>query len=177
MTAISGTTLTLRTEAGTETVDTTATTKFTKEMQSVSLSAVKVGDIVHVAAPRPNATSTVAPGTGTVTATRVEIVEPTLTGRVTNVTGAQISLVGPDGQTLSVSTTPATKYYSGPTAALASTVKVDSYIVAEGSQDSLTHLTADVIRVREAPGAMPAGRMGSPGSRGDWGPRPAAPSA
>ena len=171
VTAINGTTLTLRTENGTETVDTTPSTTFTKELRPVGLSAVRVGDVVHVAGHRPTASATqVPPGTGTVTASRVVIVEPALTGRVTAVAGTTISLVGRDGKLLTVETTPSTRYYTGSTSATAAAVTVGSRIVAEGARNSLTHLTADLVVVR------PAGAKGGLGARratpGPWGPGP-----
>ena len=48
VTKISGSTLTLRTLAGTVTITTTASTTYTREEQTVKFSALKVGDVVAV---------------------------------------------------------------------------------------------------------------------------------
>lgn len=155
VTAINGTTLTLRTEEGTETVKTTAATTFTKERETLKLSQLHVGDVVRAGVPRPAGTAnpgTVTPGTGTVTAERIEVVLPVLTGRVTAVNSGGYTMTGPDGQYLTVTTTSATRYYSGSSTTTAATVKVGTHIVAEGAQDSLTKLTADVVTVAPAPG-------------------------
>lgn len=180
MTAIHGTTLTLRTEAGTETVTTTSSTTVTKERQVVSLSAVKVNDVVDVAGPRPTAGSppTSPNGTGTVAATRIAIVEPSFVGRVQSVDPGGYTLVGPDGQLLTVTTTGSTTYYTGGTTkATPSAVTAGAYITAEGTQDTLTRLTADVVSVRPAPGTRPSGPGGPDGAGGWKGPTPATPSA
>ena len=162
ITAINGSTLTLRTENGTETVKTTSTTKYTKERQTFSLAKLRVGDIVRIDAPRP--TTNVTPGTGTVTATQVDVVLPELGGRVTAVAAGQYSLVGPAGQLLTISVDSGTRYYSGQTAGTAAAVKVGSRVVAEGTQDSLTHLKADTVTVLPTNG--PPGK-GGPGA-GGW---------
>ena len=75
-------TLTLRTETGTETVDISSTTTFTKEMQTIDLNAIALNDVVRVVPVRPTSgsapsgTTPVTPGTGTVAASRVIVVEP-----------------------------------------------------------------------------------------------------
>ena len=154
ITALSGGTLTLRTLTGTETVNTTSSTVYMKEGQKVTPSDLAVGDVVHVRGTPDSTTDT--PGTGTVTAKGIDIVEPSLGGRVTSVSGSTISLVGRDGVLLSVTTTPSTRYMSGRTSAASSAVTVGSFIRAEGTRNSLTQLTADVVRVLPAPGTRPA---------------------
>jgi hypothetical protein len=161
--------LLLRTEAGTETVKTSSSTVYTKEMETIAFSQLRVGDIVDVAAGRPTA-ATSTPGTGTVTATRVEVVLPELSGRVTSIAGGLYTLVGPDGRILTVTSTPGTtRFYRGSSKSTASTVKVGSYIVAEGAQDSLTHLSADTITVIPTSGAAGPRTGGFAGhGAGDW---------
>ncbi len=167
-------TLTLRTETGTETVDISSTTTFTKEMQTIDLNAIALNDVVRVVPVRPTSgsapsgTTPVTPGTGTVAASRVIVVEPTFTGRVTSISpGAggmtTLSLVGEGGRLLTVNTSGSTKYYSGTTSSSASAVTVGTYISAEGAQTGITSLTADVVSVRTAP-------VGGPRA-GAWGPR------
>lgn len=174
ITQISGSTLTLRTEAGTETVDTTSATQYTRERQTIALSDLKVGDVVHVI-PTAGAARPATPGTGTVTASRIVVVEPVLAGRVTAVDGDTVSLVGRDGRELTVTLTGATKYFNGAANADRSAVTVGSRIMAMGSQDSLTHLTAGVVTVlpagSRAAGPMWRGGGGFPGGRpGRFGP-------
>lgn len=110
ITAINGSTLSLRTEQGTETVTTSSSTTYTKEQQSISIGGLHVGDIVHVAG-TPTSTSA-TPGTGTVAATAVAVVQPTLAGRVASVSGGTLNLIGKDGRQFTVSVTGSTRYYS-----------------------------------------------------------------
>nr|MDQ2725437.1 DUF5666 domain-containing protein [Actinomycetota bacterium] len=169
ITAINGSTLTLRTENGTETVDTSASTTYSKEMQTVSFSTLAVGDVVHVGAAPPSTTASgtstpPVPGTGTVNATIVTVVEPSLGGRVSATGNDGYTLVGRDGRQFTVTTTGSTRYYNGTTQASPSAVAVGDHVMAEGNQDTLTHLTADVISVGPAPGTPRAGAPAPPSS-------------
>lgn len=164
VTAINGSTLTLRTENGTETVKTTSTTKYAKERQSTTFSQIKVGDVVRIAALRPT-TAAAVPGTGTVTATEIDVVLPTLAGRVTAVAAGKYTVVGRSGELLTISVSSSTRYYDGTTKSTASAVKVGSRIFAEGAQDTLTHLNADTVTVLPKLVAG-AGKHGP----GGWGP-------
>lgn len=163
ITAIKGSTLSLRTENGTETVVTSSSTTYRKEMQKVSFSDLAVNDVVHVAA-TPASTSSATPaerGTGTVDATAVMVVEPSFEGRVTSFSSGTYSLVGRDGQLLKVKPTKSTRYYDGMTQAGASAISVGSHVRAEGPRVTLSDLTADVISVRPTP---PAGAPSMPGA-------------
>lgn len=156
VTAIDGSTLTLRTLNGTETVDTSASTTFAKEMQAIHLSDVHLGDIVRVAGapavPGSRPSPPADPGTGTVRATQVTVVEPSLFGRVAAVHNGVYTLVGPSGQLLTVTTTPSTRYYTGAGTRASSTAITDgSRIDAQGTQQDLTHLSAAVISVVPTP--------------------------
>jgi hypothetical protein len=170
ITQISGSTLTLRTEQGTETVNTSSATQYTKEHQTISFNDLKVGDVVHVV---PDAASAkpATPGTGTVSASRIVVVEPMLFGRVASIDGDTVNLVGRDGRELTVTLTGATKYYNGQQGADRSAVTVGSRILAMGSQDSLTHLTASTVTVLPAGAHGAAGPMwrGFPGRSGHFG--------
>lgn len=170
ITQISGSTLTLRTQQGTETVNTSGSTQYMKDRQSMAFSDLKVGDVVRVI---PDAASAkpATPGMGTVTASRIVVVEPMLAGRVAAVDGDTVSLVGRDGRELTVTLTDATRYFNGTQGADRAAVSVGSRIVAAGSQDSLTHLTASTVTVLPAGGggAGPMGR-GLPGRPGHLGP-------
>jgi hypothetical protein len=171
ITQISGSTLTLRTEQGTETVNTSSATQYTKEQQTISFNDLKVGDVVHVV---PDAASAkpATPGTGTVSASRIVVVEPMLFGRVASIDGDTVNLVGRDGRELTVTLTGATKYYNGQQGADRSAVTVGSRIMAMGSQDSMTHLIASTVTVLPADAHGAAGPMwrGFPGRPGHFGP-------
>ncbi|HET9690736.1 MAG TPA: DUF5666 domain-containing protein [Acidimicrobiales bacterium] len=167
ITAINGSTLTLRTEDGTQTVDTSSTTTYTKERTTITAGDLHVGDVVRVVATRPStssgATTPPAPGTGTVDAQKVTVVEPTFAGRVDNITGSTYELVGRDGQLLTVTTTPSTRFYDGAATASSSAITVGSHVVAEGTQTGITTLTADVLAVGPArPAGPPTGGSGAP---------------
>ncbi len=165
ITRISGSTLTLRTENGTETVDTSSSTTYAKEMQTVSFGSLEVGDVVHVAAaPATSGTSPsvsgsgssglstpAQPGTGTVSAARVTVVEPSLAGRVTSNSNGTFTLVGRDGQLLMVNTTSGTRYYNGTASTTSSAISDGTRVMAEGSQTGIASLNADVITVAPTP--------------------------
>jgi Domain of unknown function (DUF5666) len=173
ITQISGGTLTLRTQTGTETVTTSGTTQYLKARRSISLADLKVGDVVRVVA-APGAARPATPGTGTVAAQRIVVVEPVLAGRVQSIDGDTVTLVDRDGRLLTVTLIDATTYFTGTQTATRSALAVGSRIVAAGSQDSLTHLTADAVTVlpaRPAAGwwgrrhtARPGGVAPAPGS-------------
>ncbi len=165
VTGISGTTLTLRTENGTETVDTSSSTTYVKERQTISFSDIKVNDVVRVVPVRSSTSSTSpppTPGTGTVDAQRIMVVEPALAGRVQSVTtgssGDTITVVGPEGQLLTVTTSGTTRYYRGRTQVTASAVTTGARIVAQGSRTGLKTLSADLVVVMpNRPPVPPAG--------------------
>jgi hypothetical protein len=144
VTKISGSTLTLRTVAGTVTVTTTATTTYSRENEKVKFGAVSVGDVVAVRGGRgssPTATSPIA-------ATSITIEVPSISGRVQSVTGETVTLVTGDGQLEDVTVSGATAFHGvrGATATIAS-LKAGVYIVAQGSQLSLTSFNADDVQV------------------------------
>ncbi len=150
--------MTLRTENGTETVETSSATTYSQELRTVGLSDLHVGDVVHVVATPVSTTGSASastppqPGTGTVRATEVTVVEPSFAGRVASSGNGRYTLVGRDGQLLTVTTTGSTRYYDGTSQAASSVVSVGSHVMAEGTQSSLTDLTAKVIAVGPAPG-------------------------
>lgn len=161
ITSISGSTLILRTLNGTETVETGSSTSYYKEMQTISFSDLATGEVVHVmGAPVSTGSSAskssapAQPGTGTVEAKRITVVEPTFSGRVrSKSSNGTLTIVGMDGQLLTVETTSSTRYYKGTTKTTSSAVADGTRIVAEGAQSSLSTLSADVIIVAPAPPA------------------------
>jgi hypothetical protein len=181
ITAIQGSTLTLRTMNGTETVDTSSATTFTKELQTISLSDLHIGDVVQVVGtPASNSSSDSSsssrarsePGTGILAATRVAVIEPTFMGRVISRSGATYTLAGPEGQLLSVTTSGSTRYYRGTSEVSSLAISSGSRIMVEGTQQTLTSLRADLITL--APPAPSLGRHVAPGSSPV--PRPRAPT-
>ena len=145
VTKISGSTLTLRTLAGTVTVTTTSSTTYTREQAKVKLSAVKVGDVVAVRGKRSGTSPT---ATSPIAATAITIEVPSLSGRVQSVSGDTVTLVTGNGQLEYVTVSSSTTYHGvrGASAALSS-VKAGVYIVAQGTQVSLTALNADDVQV------------------------------
>ena len=145
VTKISGSTLTLRTLAGTVTVTTTSSTTYSREEQSVKLSAVKVGDVVAVRGKRSGTSPT---ATSPIAATAITIEVPSISGRVQSVSGNTVTLVTADGQLENVTLSGSTAYHGVRGAsATESSIKAGIYIVAQGTQIDLTTLTADNVEV------------------------------
>jgi hypothetical protein len=162
VTRISGSTLTLRTLAGTVTVTTSSSTTFSREEQTVHLNAVKVGDVVAVRGKRggtaPTATSPIA-------ATAITIEVPSVAGRVQSVSGNTVTLVTGNGQLENVILSSSTAYHGvRGAAATRSSLKAGIYIVAEGSQVSLTTLNADDVQVLGTLSFAPHGLPGHSGT-------------
>lgn len=143
ITQISGSTLTLRTEQGTETITTSSSTTYSKEHQTIAFNQLHTGDIVHVAGTAASTTTT--PGTGTWAATAVNVEEPSLGGRVASISGDTLSLVGREGRLFTVQLNGSTRFYSQGTTSTRSAITVGSHVHAEGNQTDLTHLTADAV--------------------------------
>jgi uncharacterized protein DUF5666 len=144
VTKISGSTLTLRTISGTVTVTTTASTKYSRENKSVKFSAVAVGDVVSVRGTRGSSSTATSP----VAATAITIEVPSVTGRVQSVSGNTVTLVTSDGQLVTVTVSSSTAYQGVRGAsATRSSLKAGVYVVAEGTQTSLTTYSADNVQV------------------------------
>lgn len=143
---------------GTETVVLSSSTAYRKERQAISRSDLAVGDVVQVAgspASSGSSSSPQPPGTGTVDAKTVTVVEPTFSGRVLADRNGTMTLVGPEGQLLTVSTSGSTRYYEGTSTTSASAVSDGSHVMAEGTRTSITHLNADLVALMPAPGHAP----------------------
>ena len=145
VTQVSGSTLTLRTLAGTVKVTTTSSTTYSREEHQVKLSAVKIGDVVSV---RGQRTGTSPTATSPIAATEITIEVPSVTGRVQSVSGDTVTLVTGNGQLEYVTLSSSTAYHGlrGASAAMSS-IKAGVYIVAQGTQVSLTTLNADDVQV------------------------------
>jgi hypothetical protein len=159
VTKISGSTLTLRTLSGSLTVTTSASTKYSREGRSVTIAAVKVGDVLQIRGARATSSTATSP----IAATAITIEIPTVMGRVQSVSGNTITLVTGDGQLEYARTSSATVYqgFRNATATSAS-VKAGIYI--------LTHITVDGIQVLGTTGFGPHSFPNHP--RGDASPRP-----
>jgi hypothetical protein len=170
VTGISGSTLTLRTLAGTVTVTTSSSTKYSREGKQLTFSAIKVGEVVQVRGSHGTAAKT---ATAPIAATAITIEVPTIMGRVQSVSGNTVTLVTSDGQLEFVTTSGATAYqgFRGASATSAS-VKAGIYIVAQGTETDLTHMTADGIQVLGTMSFAPHSFPGHPGAKPS--PRPSA---
>jgi Domain of unknown function (DUF5666) len=162
VTKVSGSTLTLRTLAGTLTVTTTSSTTYSREAQQVHLSAVKVGDVVAV---RGSRTGTSPTATSPIAATAITIEIPSISGRVQSVSGNIVTVVTGDGQLAFITISSSTAYHGvrGATAT-SSSLKAGVYIVAQGTQKSLTTLSADNVEVLGALSFTPHGFPGHSGT-------------
>jgi hypothetical protein len=170
VTRIAGSTLTLRTITGSVTVTTNASTIYSREDQKVKFSAVTVGDVVAVRGSRgasPTATSPIA-------ATAITIEVASISGRVQSVSGDIVTLVTGDGQLEYVTVSSATIYRGtrGATAS-SSSLKAGIYVVAQGTQVSLTTLSADEVQVLGTLSFVPHSFPGHAGSA----PMPAQPGS
>jgi hypothetical protein len=160
VTKISGPTLTLRTISGAVTVTTTSTTTYSLENKTVKFSALSVGEVVAVRGTRgtsPTATTPIA-------ATAITIQVPSVSGRVQAVSGDTVTLVTSDGQLEYVTLSGATAYHSiGSATATIASVKAGVYIVAQGTQVSLTTFNADNVQVLGTLSFTPHSFPGFPG--------------
>ncbi len=161
VTKISGSTLTLRTLAGTVTVITSSSTTYSREDAKVKLSAIKVGDVVAV---RGKRTGTSPTATSPIAATAITIEVPSISGRVQSVSGDTVTLVTADGQLETVNVSSSTAYHGvrGATASLSS-IKAGVYITAQGTQVSLTTFSADDVQVLGTPSSSSRSFPGFPG--------------
>ncbi len=154
VTAMSGSRLTLRTIDGTQTVVEGSSTTYYELLEKVSSSDVSVGDVVAVTgSPVSSSSKPASPGTGALDAKTVTVVEPRFTGRVLSHSDGTLTLVGPDGQLLSVSVTSSTRYVAKGEKASSSAVSDGSQVTAEGTRTGITRLRAALVVVGPAPGA------------------------
>lgn len=148
VTAISGGTLTVRTLTGSITVTTSSSTRYVKEGRSIGLSDVRVNDVISVRGQRQSG-SGAQPST-TITARQITVVMPAFVGRVVSVVGPTIFIVTANGQMAYVYTTSSTAYAMAGAASSLGAVQPGRFVYAVGTQNDLTHLTADVVRITSA---------------------------
>jgi Domain of unknown function (DUF5666) len=169
VTAISGSTLTLKSERGTATatVHIAAGATLQRAGQTASLSDIHVGDTITAVGTLNSDKS--------LNAERVEIVLPHAGGQITKISGADITVKDPFGGTLVIHTNASTKFVTltkganGPvqsTTTLGS-LKVGDFITAEGTKNSDGSLTALTVSTLPAGAHFPGpGRTGFPGQPG-----------
>jgi hypothetical protein len=143
VTAINGTSVSLRTEDGwTRTVTVTEDVTITKAGVEIELGALSVGDTVRLRQTRND--------DGTWTVTGIVVVVPTTVGTVTAVDADSITIRGRNGTTEEIATTSSTVYRLGPNAGARSDVVVGAVIVAAGTEDAAGKLTATTVVVELA---------------------------
>ena len=109
--------------------------------------------------------------TSPIAATAITIEVPTITGRVQSVSGNTITLVTSDGQLEYATTSSATVYQGiGGAAATSASVKAGIYVVVQGTETDLTHITADAVEVLGSTPFTPHSFPNHP--RGDASPKP-----
>jgi hypothetical protein len=144
VTAISGNTLTLKSERGstTSTVHVLSSATIQRAGQTAGLSDIHIGDTIAVAGTQNSDKS--------FNAERVEIILPHAGGQITKISGSDITVSDHGGGALVIHTTASTKFVTltkganGPvqsTTALGS-LKVGDFIVAEGTKNSDGSITA-----------------------------------
>ncbi|MGC8482007.1 MAG: DUF5666 domain-containing protein, partial [Acidimicrobiales bacterium] len=147
------------------TIDLSSSTTYEKAGTTVSLSALKVGDMI-------TATGTIASDHTALNADSVTVQLPHFAGKVTSVTGDTITITRPDGTTSTITVTSSTTYLSGGSSSSLSAIAVGSFVDAEGAVTGTNAMTASIIHVsngvpqggpRQGPGGGPQGGPGGPG--------------
>jgi hypothetical protein len=161
ITAINGSNLSLKTDDGwTRTIAVTSDTVITRAGTTIAIGDLEVGDSIVFRQERQT--------DGTYTITEIRVVLPTVAGHVTKVDGTTITVLRRDGTTQVIHVDGSTTYQvDGVTNPTLSDIKVDSVIVAQGTQRADGSLDADVVgsgfgrgwdHDGDGPG-MPGGKM------------------
>jgi hypothetical protein len=164
ITSINGSDVSLKTEDGwTRTIAVTSGTTITKGGQTTAVSDLAVGDEVRIAEQRND--------DGTYTVTQIHVVQPTIGGRVTAIDGSTITVTVPGGTTSKIHVSADTKIsVDGTTGAKVSDIKVNSFVIAQGTQRSDGSLDASTVHSGVGPmhgkggPDHPGGRHGAPDS-------------
>lgn len=136
--AVSESSLTLRTPAGTKTIGLTAATVFYDGKDKATQAAVKVGEIVHVRLVDPRATTPVA--------AVVRVLPAHLEGWVTSVSGDTITITDHDGFTRTIRTSDGTAVTKDGADSSLAAVTVGSFVGALGDVDA-AGTTLDAKRI------------------------------
>jgi hypothetical protein len=139
ITAINGSNLSLKTDDGwTRTIAVTSATTITRAGTTIAVSDLKVGDEIAFRQDRQD--------DGTYTITQIRVVLPTVAGQVTKVDGSTITVKRFDGTTQTIHVDAGTTFrIAGVTNPTVSDVKVDAFIVAQGTQRADGSLDADAV--------------------------------
>jgi hypothetical protein len=139
--AISGSTITLKTEDGwTRTITVSSSTTITKGGQAIAVGDLAVGDAIAFRQTRAS--------DGTWTVTAIAVLEPTVAGIVTAVTADSITVAGRDGASTTIATTGSTIYRLGRAAATRADVTVGAAILARGTKTSTGAFTATSVTIK-----------------------------
>lgn len=170
ITAINGSSLSLKTDDGwTRTITVASTTKITRSGQSIALGDLKVGDQIVFGQTRAT--------DGSYTIDQIQVVLPTIGGQVTAVGSDSITVSRKGGNsTATIHVSGATTYnLNGNASAKLSDITVGSFVVAEGTLRSDGSLDATAVRGLNAKGhdsGMPKFRSGPDGSNPEMHPTP-----
>ena len=160
-------TLSLKTEDGwTRTITVDSDTTYSRAGAAITLGDLAVGDTIAFRQTRQS--------DGSYRINEVRVILPQVSGQVTAVTDTSFTLKLRDGSSRTVTVNGATRYMSGRNAATRADVKVDTYVVAEGTTAGDT-FTALSVHLMGAPGDRQGGMRGGPG--GHMGPDRQAPVA
>jgi Domain of unknown function (DUF5666) len=139
ITAIDNQDLSLKTADGWKrTITVTADTTITRAGTAIKVTDLKVGDQVRFAQTRND--------DGTYTITKIELVLPSVAGQVTAIDGSTITVKRFDGTTQSIHVDSSTTYtVAGVTNPTLSDIKVDAFILAQGTQRADGSLDAEAV--------------------------------
>ena len=140
ITAINGNNISLKTEDGwTRTITVDLGTTYTKAGATISLGDLKVGDEVGF--------KQTLESNGTWSIDSITVILPTAGGQVTKIDGSTITVTRRSGSTATIRVDAQTKYsVNGNDGAALSDIKVNMFLVAEGTKNSDGSLTARNIK-------------------------------
>lgn len=143
ITAISGSDLSLATADGwTRTITVDSGTTYSKSGTTMTLADLAVGD--EIAFRQTHETD------GSWTIDSVAVIPPHAGGQVTAVTGSTITVDQKDGTSVTISVTADTTYQVNGAAASLADIKVGMFLVAEGTENGASSLTATDVRAGDA---------------------------
>jgi hypothetical protein len=152
VTSVAGSNLSLKTDDGwTRTITATGTTKVTKGGAAIALGDVKVGDRIRFRETRN------ADGTFTIQA--IDVVLPSVVGKVTAKTADSITVESPGGGNVTVHVNASTTYrVAGKKTASLADIAVGDVIGAQGEKRADGSLDATSVRAAAKPGKWFGGR-------------------
>jgi hypothetical protein len=159
--AVTATSITVTSPSGTATTYTiTSSTTVTKDRASATIADLAVGDDVHI----------MLSSSSSSTATRIDIVQPSVAGKVSAVSGDTITITGPNATSQTVIVSSTTTYTKDGASATLADVTVGSSIFAEGSfasSSSTSTLDATSVGIGVAPQGGPGAHpFGGPDQQG-----------